>query len=286
METDAAIPEALLPPGFARHLDRPPAQVAVARPAATIALLRSGAHGDGLEVLLLQRIRSAGFVPGAWVFPGGRVDEGDAAAPLVKRLCGLGAHAAAERLGLERNARPPALAYYVAAIREAFEETGILVGHGPEGRTPGFAARDAEVQALRHGLMAEPETFADVLDCMGSRMDGAAVAYVAHWITPEAEPRRFDTRFFAAVVPEDAEPLPDEREASHALWLTPEDALARNRAGHLPMVFPTIHTLRALLEFEGPAAAVGAFRDRPIPTILPRLVRTGAGVGIEVDAEG
>ncbi|MCA9736835.1 MAG: NUDIX domain-containing protein, partial [Gemmatimonadetes bacterium] len=126
---DYDLPTELLPPGFAETLDRPPAEPVAPRPAATVVLVRDRA--DGPEVLLLRRTRSSGFVPGAWVFPGGRVDAGDAVPDLLARLDGLDGAEAARRLGLEREATPgpAAVAYYLAALREAFEETGILVGH-------------------------------------------------------------------------------------------------------------------------------------------------------------
>jgi 8-oxo-dGTP pyrophosphatase MutT (NUDIX family) len=280
-EPEFTIPEDRLPPGFAKALERAPSRVAAAHPAATIVLLREGA--SALEVLLLRRVRSAGFVPGAWVFPGGRVDGDDASAALVERLEGVSAEHAAARLELGADADPPALAYWVAAIREAFEETGILVGRGSGGAPPPTAAADGAVRRLRERLLEDGDAFPSLLDGIGCRMDGAAVEYVAHWITPEAEPRRYDTRFFAAAVPSDAESLHHTREMSDSVWVTPAAALERNREGSLPMVFPTIKTLAALDGFATPAEALDAFRDRQIPAILPRLVRTPTGVGIEVD---
>jgi 8-oxo-dGTP pyrophosphatase MutT (NUDIX family) len=282
-DPDFTIPNERLPPGFLESLERAPAEVALPRPAATIVLMRLGAAG--LEVLLLERARSAGFVPGAWVFPGGRVDSDDAKPELLARLTGLTNEQASRRLGLAEQAEPPALAYYVAAIREAFEETGLLVGVGSKGEPASGAGRDQEVRRLRSALLADEDVFPTVLDSLGMRMDCASVEYVAHWITPVIEPRRYDTRFFAAAVPAGVEALPNEREVTRALWLTPAEALRRNLAGELPMVFPTIRTLNALLGFATPREALSAFRERKISAILPRLVRTASGVGLEVDEE-
>lgn len=282
-EPDYTIPNERLPPGFLQSLERAPTQAVVPRPAATIVLLRDSAAGP--EVLLLERIKSAGFVPGAWVFPGGRVDRDDATPELVGRLVGLTNEQASRRLALAEQADPPALAYYVAAIREAFEETGILVACGAGGEAGRSADRDPEVVRLRTALLADEDVFPSVLDNLDVRMDCASVEYVAHWITPVAEPRRYDTRFFAAAVPAGVEAVPNEHEITRALWLTPEDALRRNLAGELPMVFPTIRTLNALLGFATPRDALDAFRERKISPILPRLVRTATGVGLEVDEE-
>jgi 8-oxo-dGTP pyrophosphatase MutT (NUDIX family) len=280
------IPSERLPPGFEESIMNPPAEVVVPRAAATIVLLRdsgSAAVGDGFEVLLLKRIKSAGFVPGAWVFPGGRVDADDATAELLARMDGLSPSDAARRLSLTGDADPPALAYYVAALREAFEETGILVGATEAGAAPRTAAADARVQELRLRLMRDEGALPSVLDELGCRMAGGAVEYIAHWITPVPEPRRFDTRFFAAVVPPGTEALPDPRESSDAGWFTPNRAIEENLAGRLPMVFPTIHTLRALAVFSSAEEALAAHRARDIPLILPRIVRTPTGVGIRVD---
>lgn len=278
------IPEDRLPEGFARSVDRPPERPAEPRPAATVVLLRDGESG-GLEVLLLRRVRSAGFVPGAWVFPGGRVDRDDAAPELVERLEGISEDAAAARLGLDDDADPPAVAYWVAALREAFEETGILVGRDPDGRPAPSVARRPEVLGLRDELLEDEDRFPSILDRMGCRMDGAAMEYVAHWITPVAEPRRYDTRFFAAAVAREQEVALADAELTDHAWLTPDEALRRREEGSLPMVFPTIRTLEGLRGFASPMEALSAYRARAIPTILPRLVRTPTGIGIEVEEE-
>jgi 8-oxo-dGTP pyrophosphatase MutT (NUDIX family) len=278
---DFTIPDERLPPGFLQSLEHTPTQVATPRPAATIVLMRSGRAG--LEVLLLERIRSSGFVPGAWVFPGGRVDGHDAGADLVARLDGITSEQAARRLALDERTDPPALAYYIAAIREAFEETGILVARDSHGAAARAAADDPVTERLRLTLLKDEDAFPGVLDGLGLRMDAASLEYVAHWITPEVEPRRYDTRFFAAAVPDGAEAVLNEREVTRALWLTPEAALERNLAAELPMVFPTIRTLRSLVGFATPPEALAAFRDQKIATILPKLVRTEGGVRLEVD---
>jgi 8-oxo-dGTP pyrophosphatase MutT (NUDIX family) len=282
-EPTFSIPNERLPPGFLESLERAPAQIAVARPAATIVLLREG--DTGLEVLLLERQKTAGFVPGAWVFPGGRVDSDDAGAELLARLGGITPAQASRRLELAEHADPPAIAFYVAAIREAFEETGILVARDAEGRPARGAVHDAEVERLREGLLQNEDLFPAVLDRLDVRMDCASVEYVAHWITPVVEPRRYDTRFFAGAVPPGVDAVPNEREMTRALWATPAEALRRNLAGELPMVFPTIRTLQSLVGFATPRDALAAFREREISTILPRLVRTSTGVGLEVDGE-
>lgn len=277
---DFVVPFDQLPKGFAENVSHPPEVPAATRPAATILLMRDGAAG--LEVLLMRRGRAAGFVPGAYVFPGGRVDRSDAEPHVVEHLDGLDGAAAARRLELP-DGDPPALAYYLAALREAFEETGILVARLPDGGAPATAAADPGVDALRDDLMEDRVTFAEALDRMRCRLDGGAVEYMAHWITPEVEPRRYDTRFFAAKVPGDAQAVVDPREMTDAVWLSPTQALRRFREGSLPMVFPTIRTLMDLSVFESADAVLAHLSTLRIPTIMPRLVVTPTGVGTEVD---
>ena len=282
----AVIPFDQLPESFARALDRPPERPAPALPAATVVLMRPAQ--PTLEVLLLRRVHTAGFVPGAFVFPGGRVDPADGAPELAPRIDGLTADQAARRLGVPPDADPPALAYYAAALREAFEETGLLVARDGAGRPVSGMPGDAAFRALLGEVRADGARFAAALDRLGCRLDGAVVEYVAHWITPVVEPRRYDTRFFAAAVPRGAGAALSlhEAELSEAVWLTPAEALELNVRGDLPMVFPTIRTLESLLGFRAPDEALAAFRERRVPAILPRLVRTPRGVGMEVESEG
>lgn len=278
---DFVIPFDRLPERFADTIRHPPAVPAPPKPAATVVLLRDRA--DEMEVLLLRRARTSGFVPGAYVFPGGRVDAADALDTVVERLDGLTAEEAEGRLELT-GAEPPALAYYLAAVREAFEETGILIGRGADGAPPVTAAEDESVDALRDELMGDQLSFAAVLDLMKCRIDGSAMEYFAHWITPEPEPRRYDTRFFAARIRHDAPARVDPREMTDAVWLTPSRALRRQAAGSLPMVFPTIKTLEQLSPYHRADAALAALGRSRVPTVMPRLVVTPTGIGMEMDS--
>jgi 8-oxo-dGTP pyrophosphatase MutT (NUDIX family) len=242
-------------------------------------LLRDGE--DRPEVLLLKRGKQAGCVPGAYVFPGGRVDSDDADEALVERMDGLTPESAAARLSLEDDPAA-AMAYYLAALREAFEETGILVGRRPDGSPAPTAAADPAVDALRDGVMESRMSFAEALDEMACRLDGGALAYLAHWITPEPEPRRYDTRFFAAKVAPRSQPIVDPREMTDAVWITPADALRRHSDGSLPLVFPTIKTLEQLTVYPRVDEAIADLGTRPVPTILPRLVVTERGIATDL----
>jgi recombination protein RecT len=228
--------------------------------------MRDGA--PGLEVLLLRRSRHAGFVPETYVFPGGRVDTADARPAALALVEGLTPELAETRLGLP-GAEPPAIAYYIAALREAFEETGILVGTTVTGAPPPTAADHAEVDRVRDELMEDRIAFADALQSLGCRLSGDSLQYFAHWITPRSQPRRFDTRFFAARVDPGATPIVDAREMTEARWLTPARALEEHEAGALPMITPTVWTLEKLRAFSASEHALTALARERVVTILP-----------------
>lgn len=265
------IPADRLPEGFAERIERPPAEPAVPRPAATVVLLRDGASGP--ELLLMRRHRSSGFVPGAFVFPGGRVDAADADPLLAGRVDGLDA-------GPDPD---PELAYWLAGVREVFEETGVLLARDAYGRRVADAGSDPAVAHWREALLADRTTLREALEALEARVALDGVVYCAHWITPVAESRRYDTRFFLARVPDGCEVRIDEREMTEALWLAPAMALERFRAGRLPMVFPTVATIESLAPHRSVDEALAAFRRVVIEPVLPRLVRTEGGVGIVID---
>ena len=255
------IPYDRLPPGFGERLEQTPREPAPALPAATVVLLRNGDHGP--EVLLLKRHRSSGFVPGAYVFPGGRVDAADAAPALASYVADL-----PEELD-------PPLSFWTAALREVFEETGVLLAQ---------ADGDASERThLRERLLADDATVQDVLASLHARVHLEKLVYCAHWITPLAEPRRFDTRFFAAQLPDGADVIPDAREMDAARWLTPAAALQEFQRGSLPMVFPTVKTIERLCGFESVEHILAVLRGEAVIPLLPRLVRTAEGIGITVD---
>ncbi|MGH7466617.1 MAG: NUDIX hydrolase, partial [Longimicrobiales bacterium] len=261
------IPEERLPPGFAETVDHPPDVIVEPKRAATAVLARDGSAA--LEVLLLKRHRSSGFVPGAYVFPGGRVDEADAQVPWPPTV--------------DSGSVAPSPEYWVAAVREIFEETGVLLARSPDGGWSSDASSDPALELWRERLMAAESGLNDVLSAGSLRLDASQIVYIAHWITPVVEPRRFDTRFFFARLPELRAVRIDAREMDDALWLSPIEALERFEAGRLPMVFPTVKTLQMLQPYRTVDETLAAFRQRTIAPILPRLVRAGTGVGIVID---
>ncbi|MBR9988858.1 MAG: NUDIX domain-containing protein [Gemmatimonadetes bacterium] len=266
MGPEMVIPFHRLPPGFAEQLDRPERDAAEPKPAATAVLVRDGA--DRPEVLLLKRHRSAGFVPGAYVFPGGRVDLADGDPALLEMLGPVPRGAAAE--------------YWLAVVREVFEETGVLLARSADGVACRDASADTALAEWRNALLDGQASLLDVLRSALLRPDISRMVYCSHWITPVAEPKRYDTRFFLAELPTGCRETIDAREMSDAVWFTADEALARFKTGELPMVFPTVKTLQLLQPFASVDAMLDAFRGADVPAVLPRLVRTADGVGIVV----
>lgn len=203
----------------------------VPRPAATLILLRDGAQG--VEVLMMQRAKESAFLGGAYVFPGGSLDQTD------------------------EGGGDPLMKYRFAAVRECFEEAGILLVHDRKGQ---ISSRKAEA------LSAHRETsFVELLKREQLHVPYAELAHYGHWITAPGAARRFDTHFFLAVSPEGQEGSHDENEAVHQVWIRPADALERGAKGEIELVFATRTTLGDLKQFATAREAFNAVRARPAP---------------------
>ena len=200
---------------------------AAPRPAATILLLRDSDAGP--EVLMTRRSLSASFAPGAYVFPGGAVDANDAS-PRAREF--------SRTRGDEGD---EILAYATAAVREAFEELGILLAHG------GGAERIARLAArLRRAHDAD---LLGQIAAHDARLALDEVHWFSHWITDRDLPRRFDARFFVARMPAYQQPVADDAEQFEPTWVRPAEGLARHERGEFNIIFPTIRTLRQLTRF-------------------------------------
>ena len=231
----------------------------VPRPAATVLLLRDGSFGP--EAFLLQRTKSAAFLAGAHVFPGGALDKADQDLRVLRRVAGLNDADASERLGLPAGG----LAYWVAAVRECFEEAGILLAEGEDAR-PLEAARAAALAQYRAPLHAGKLAFAEFLERERLLLRARDLAYFGHWITAPGRARRFDTRFFLALAPQGQDGSHDGTELIASLWLRPQEALEREASGAMDLVFATKNTLADLARFARAKDAFEHAREAEVET--------------------
>lgn len=237
------------------------------RDAATVVLARDGA--EGLEIFMLKRNMNSDFVGGAYVFPGGGVDPEDRADDLGPVCAGRTDADASARLGIDAGG----LAFWTAAIRESFEEAGVLLARGASGSHVDLDGPDAARWAEhRRAVDGGDRRLVEVCEAEGLQLAVDDLHYFGNWVTPEGSPRRYDTRFFVAAAPEGQTPLHDDHEVIANEWLRPADGLARALAGELTMLPPTMASLRAVEPYETVAdllAAASAITE--VPRIVPRI---------------
>lgn len=210
---------------------RPPAPP---KDAATVVLLRERT-GEGFEVFMVRRHTRSGFMGGAYVFPGGKLDPADGDEPVLRLVDGRTPEEAARALDEPADPRK-ALGLYIAALRETFEEAGVLLAD---------VSADADLAAARRRLV-EGLPFAEVMAGMGARLRVDRLLPWARWVTPTVEPRRYDTRFFLAVAPPEQTAEHDRHETTAAAWMTPGEALERERAAEIQLPPPTLRSLELL----------------------------------------
>jgi 8-oxo-dGTP pyrophosphatase MutT (NUDIX family) len=244
------------------------------QPAATVTLVRDAPRG--LEVLMLQRSLSLAFMPGVHVFPGGALDAADYAPALRERCVGLDDAAASRALGLEHGG----LAYWVAAIREAFEEAGILLAYDARGEIVSLNGTAAERwRAHRRALDEGRAGFVDFVVAEGLRLASDRLRYFGHWITPVGSPRRYDTRFFIAVAPAGQEVHHDNGEAIAHTWVRPREALELCARETINLRLPTIRTLERFAACATTGELMSEIAAAPeIRAQLPRMTRDGRSV--------
>jgi 8-oxo-dGTP pyrophosphatase MutT (NUDIX family) len=235
---------------------------------------------DRLQVLMVRRNLRSDFVGGAYVFPGGSVDPADGGREAEAACVGRTDADASVLLGIDAGG----LAYWVAVLRETFEEAGLLLAQRPGG--PDLLAGDPDEEARfvseRAAVNAGTRRFLDLCRDEGLRLMVGDVHYFAHWITPQGAPRRFDTRFFVAPAPPGQRAAHDAGETIADTWVSPRHALAAHRSGEFELIFPTIRNLQAISRFTSAAALLdaAALASGAVPTIEPRVIADGNGVRI------
>ena len=240
------------------------------KPAATVLLVRD-ADAGGVEVFMLRRTFNAAFASGMFVFPGGKVDDVDGVDEIAELCDGLTDAHASSLLGIANGG----LAYWVACIRECFEEAGVLLARH---ETTGDVVRfDDESTAQRFEVEREnihdgSVALLDLCKREGLRLTTDDIHYVSHWITPMGEKRRFDTRFFIARAPQAQEPLHDDGETIESFWISPQEAIERAHEKDLMLMPPTKANIEFLLPYKTADEVLAAAAQVGMPqTILPKL---------------
>lgn len=231
------------------------------RDASTVIVLREA--GGGIETFMLCRHQQSGFMGGAHVFPGGKVDAGDTDPRWQPRIDRT-AKEITEQLGETETSR--GLGLLVAGVRETFEEAGVLLARTADG---------VDLPAFRKRLH-DGTPFLRLADAVDMRIEAMALTPYARWVTPKMESRRFDTRFYIAVLPEGQQASHDGSETTAAVWLRPSAALDAMFARTIKLAPPTVRTLQWLSEFEDVESVVAAALSRKPPLVRPRIV-TGQG---------
>ncbi len=246
--------------------------VVTLREAATVMLVRDD---PDLHVFMLRRNLQSEWVGGAYVFPGGAVDPGDRDPEVLARCPDRDEAQASAQLGMADGG----LGYWVAAVRETFEEAGVLLARAAK---TGALVDPAEprLAKLRDQLNAGSITFQDLIEAEDLLLDVAGLHAFSHWITPEGAPRRYDTRFFLAAAPVGHAYLHDETETVASRWVRPAEALVASDRGELELIFPTRKSLEALSRFATAAELLDAVREATgvPPGTQPTVVGDSGGI--------
>ena len=230
------------------------------RLAATVILLRPAQVG--FEVFLTRRPEGMAFLGGMYCFPGGTVRKEDCSPAMQRRCYGL-THAHARKIAGAHFTPREALGFWIAGVRELFEEVGVLLAvHENGGRMD--PSRKAGLIDKHAALLGNHLSFQSFLDCEGLLCDLSSMYYFSSWQTPSDSAMRFNTRFFLATLPEEQSPLPASPEVVHSVWLTPDRALHLFAKDELPIIFPTFVSLRMLADFETLDSVLREFQDGKI----------------------
>ena len=256
------------------------AEIVAARPASTILLLRDGAADDKgcggeIEVFMMVRHHEIEFSSGALVFPGGSVDAADR--DIIAR---------SEFYAGGEGCDEVALSFRIAAIRETFEESGILLARPRGSKDLVDAKRASEIEAHHRVALAERKTtFLEVLTESGMVLALDALVPYARWITPEGMPKRYDTWFFLAAAPPEQLGAHDGRESTDSLWLSPHEAVAGGESGRFKLPFPTTRNLIKLGKQRCVKAALEDAKKTTVVTVMPELTRLNGGRQLRIPIE-
>jgi len=249
----------------------------------TVILIRDRSEGQ-YEIFLMRRHKKQDFMAGAFVFPGGRLDEEDCDVELAQCACEFPPETAKEKLNEPDISDERALGLFFAAVRETFEEAGVLLAYSPDGKLISFTGdkteeRFAEYREKVHEKkislkeLAGKENICYALDLLTP---------YSRWVTPEPRPKRFDTRFLIARIPEGQSPVHCNIEMTQSLWITPSEAIKQQEAGKILLMPPTMKTIHELNEFNKADELFGKVSPRDIFTILPQPFEVDGGFGVKL----
>lgn len=243
----------------------------IPKDATSVILLRDASSRDSMEILMVKRHARSRFAGDMHVFPGGLLEETDCEKGVAGLCTGLGPEDAMSIIA-EATTPERALGFYVAGIRETFEEAGILLAYEASGETVSFKGnRAAEFATYRKEMRDNHLNFNEMIAREGLKLAVDQLVYFAHWITPEIFPVRFDTHFFLAPAPPHQEASHDNVEATDHLWIAPLEALERNKNGTLPLLPPTVVNIMALSRFSKVEEAFIYAQDKDVEVIAPQI---------------
>ena len=256
--------------------------------ASTVMLLRAcpDAGIKDIEVLMVRRNLKSSFVPGFHVFPGGVVDPGDFEVGIERFIRGIDRASATSNLS-DMPRPDKALGAWVAAIREMFEEVGILLAQRKDGTPVTIRTEDERRQFCyyRQSILESKIHFSQMLEAEEILLPLDRLHYFSHWITPEFLPQRYDVRFFVAEIPPDQYVIHDGIELTGHVWIRPSEALRQYEQGMLDMLLPQIMTLEDMKRFKNVADVIDSARKRHVPATLTKIQRIG-GKDVEVMPDG
>ncbi|HDQ04132.1 MAG TPA: NUDIX hydrolase [Deltaproteobacteria bacterium] len=244
--------------------------------AATVILLREAEKNNSrdFEVLMVLRSSKSAFVPGVYVFPGGKVEKEDCL-PQIEKYCGKqDLMKAMSALDGEVHSPSAALGVWIAAIRETFEEAGLLLADRNDGSPFALDQKDKQEKfcSYRKKINSGDLSLLNILEKEELILALDRLYYFSRWITPELSPMRYDTRFFVAPAPPNQKALHDGDEVTKHLWITPADALEKYRRGSFNMVAPTVITLEELSRYGTINEVIESTKSKKVEEVLTKLV--------------
>lgn len=256
---------------------------ATPKDAATVILLRETPAANPFELLLMRRHAKQSFMGKAFVYPGGQLDPADCTPGLAAYASGIAAEDVKQRLNEPDLPNEKALGLLFAAIRETFEESGVLLARSTSGKDIDFNDQKIRERFAEYRTMIHQQeiTLEDLAEKEGLFFKLNELIPFAHWVTPEAERKRFDTRFFLARMPFGQEPVHDSREMTETLWTTPGKAFSKHDAGEILLMPPTLKTLEEMACQSSVAELLSWASSTIIRTIMPQISSDGDSIIIK-----